>query len=271
MNNSNLLFDFYASQLGTGAEEHHKDCGAACAAMLIPPYTGRTIGVDRLYNQVNPDGDNNLTLYQVANGLRTNVVPCEILTFTKLDIYKELGSRKPIISLINYAAFRKKIGNTYDKYFNGGHFVVIAGLSTTLKGMVVYINDPLWPNANGGQGISVPILDFIYCWDAAINDGNSSCIGIVPTLPIPDILTPTPPPPSSDCLYEVSILTALKIRKSPIRGTDNWTGRLLNVGDIKQIYAEKTYDYKNKWGAIMPDKSEWVAMIYLGNTYARKI
>ena len=269
MNNSNLLFDFYASQLSAGATEHHRDCGAACAVMLIPPYTGRTVGVDRLYNQVNPDGDNNLTLYQVANGLRTNGVSCEIRTFTKIDIYKELGYRKPIIALINYAAFRKKIGNTYDKNFNGGHFVVIAGLSTTLKGMVVYINDPLWLDADGGQGISVPILDFMYCWDAATNDGNSSCIGIVPTLPIPGVPIPLPPP--SDYLYEVNILTALKIRKSPIRGTDNWTGRLLNIGDTRKIYAEKTYDYKNKWGAILPDKSEWVAMIYLGNTYARKI
>jgi hypothetical protein len=264
----NPFFDIpFVSQVGVGSDAHRSDCGAACVSMLVKGYTGISITVDKLYDEMNKSGDGYLSVQNLQSCLQVHGVP----TYWKpgctlLDLFSFISNGQVPIVLFNYETWASILkGGVWDKNFKGAHFGIVAGMDSRY----FYINDPLWPTGST-MPISIKHKDWIKVWDAASLDGNVPGGAIIPMLSVPEIV-PEPPPivHPTGVKYKV-IVSDLKIRLSPMKTSSNWTGLMLKAGTIKTTYEERI-ENKNIWVRILPNSEQWIAVFFQGETLAIKV
>jgi len=258
MKEVNLLSVPYTSQIGSGANEHGADCGAASASMLIKAYLNKTVPVDALYNLVSKEINGYLSINQVQGILSYYGITTEWRSdMSKYNLINILIDAKPCIVLFNYAAFRQKYGKTSDMNFNGAHFSVMMGVDTRC----FYLNDPDWLDQNG-YALAIKHDSWMYAWKAAASDGNPVCGAIIPTVSLDGIVV-DPTNDGAEIIYTVRILAriGLFIRTSPKKTVSNYTGKAIAYNKTVDIYKESK-DGNNLWGAINSNCSEWIALVY---------
>lgn len=153
----------YIGQVGTGANEHGNDCGAACAAMIIK-FAGLPVPtVDALYNEINPINDKYLSVGGVMGALLSRGIDCDWDAGVSTERLRQIvNDGNPCIALIKYGDLSKIRPNT----FKGSHFVVVIGVDDS----TVTINDPL-NTPTSGEGVKIPRAMWDDCW-TGLDDGN---------------------------------------------------------------------------------------------------
>jgi len=203
----------YTAQLGSGADAHFNDCGAACSAMLIEAYTGATIPVDVLFSECIPGGDVSLSAIQLMNVLQKHGVKTEWKAFLEeVGLYKILSAKKPFIALILYGVL-VNAGLVELKNFRGFHFVVVVGIDTDS----VIINDPLYTSP-AGKKVVIPLAIFMQAWREAGADpqANPACGAIIPIAPLTERSIAAPlSAPVVGTKYRVTASDGLNVRSGP--------------------------------------------------------
>ena len=106
--NVSLLNVPYVSQLGTGADQHVSDSGAACGSMLVQAYTSKVLSTDAFFNQTGQTRDTSLTLAQISSTLRNNGVAVEQRSGLKVaDLILTISSARPAILLIKQGVLQE--------------------------------------------------------------------------------------------------------------------------------------------------------------------
>lgn len=257
----------YVSQLGPGADTHRNDCGAACLMMLLKAYGLSNISVDDLYLKANIEFDEYLddvtlrraaakfNLYLTNQTITSHAQVIDLLTF---DL--------PIIALINYGVLKIHGYVTSDKRFTGAHFVVIIGY----KPDYYIIHDPLlrWSTETGTD---VSIVAFMNAWYANNLQGNPPHFALVPQIQLGENLV-AKDKFDNTALYQVRVISdiGLYIRSEPYIDDETLTGKAAPTGAVYYIYhiVSNAYGY---WGAIRPDKTEWICMYRLGHPYVKRL
>ncbi len=157
----------YASQLGTGADAHANDCGAACAVMLLRAYQKTVLTPDEFYTRFSFQGDPFLSVTQI----RTAIGSLGLLTDFKAtlsiqDIFAALASSKPLIVLLRYKVLYD--AGLTEKSFLGPHFAVAVGIDCKY----IYIHDPLYTDPLVGEAHPYPLDVFWQAWKEVANDPN---------------------------------------------------------------------------------------------------
>jgi hypothetical protein len=229
----NILPIPYVSQLGSGADQHSNDSGAACGAMLIRAYTAKVITPDDFFNQSGQSADNSLSFTQISNVMNTNGVPVEMRTALKLsDLALILASGRPAILLVKQAVLQQA-GLTPETY-TGAFNVTAVGLDVN----GVYIHDPLRKDASG-QAQAVPWLTLYQAWTQGAGYERAALV------------------PRVQLIRRVKITaTKLNVREqpnanAPLAGT-------ANVGEVYAITAQK-----DGWGQI--GDGRWVSLSYVAD------
>lgn len=153
----------YVGQVGTGANEHGNDCGAACAAMIISAAGMDFVSVDAIYNEINPKNDTYLSVGGVMSVLSRRGIDVDWdanIPTSRLKSYTDSG--RPCIALIRYGA----LSGIRPNKFTGSHFVVILAVDDYF----VTIHDPL-NTPTTGENVRVPRVMFDTSW-STVGDGN---------------------------------------------------------------------------------------------------
>lgn len=192
----------YIGQVGTGANEHGSDCGAACAAMILA-YAGKPVSsVDALYNEAKPSGDGYLWVSDIMQMLFKRSIDCDWdapVTTDRLVALVKAGN--PVIALIDYDELEAIRPNS----FNGSHFVVVYDGDDKN----IYIHDPL-NSPTSGANTKVPRA----MWDKAwtnLDDQNPDRGAIIVNL---QMVIPEPEPPVVASDYATTTVN-LKVRRTP--------------------------------------------------------
>lgn len=136
----------WRSQLGSGADKYHNDCGAACVSMLVSAYTQQNISVDEIYARIQPNSDTYLSVAQLKNACALygiNMIASYDLS--KEYYWQSMIDKTPSIALINYKPIVDAKLADDNITFTGFHFVVVVGLDAD----GVLIHDPLFKTDNG--------------------------------------------------------------------------------------------------------------------------
>ncbi len=177
----NLLPVPYVSQLGTGADLHRNDCGAAAAIMLLRAYLdGFTLTPDEFYTRFAvPGPDPYLSVTQLRNALGSLGLLTDFKAgLSTQDLFAALAQGKPAIVLLRYKVF-EEAGLT-EKHFEGPHFAVVVGMDIRH----VYLHDPLYTNPVDGNAHAYPLDLFWKAWKEVAADSripNPECSAILPT------------------------------------------------------------------------------------------
>jgi hypothetical protein len=235
----------YVGQVGTGAQEHGNDCGAACAAMVIKYATGSTPTVDQLYNEINPKNDTYLSVGGLMSVLEKRDIDVDWdagVSTNKLKEYIDTGY--PCIALIKYGA----LAGIRPNKFTGSHFVVV----TAVDDYYVTIHDPL-NTPTTGENIRVPRVMWDKCW-TGLADQNPDRGLIICSVKNP-ITSPGGSPLPEPISEYVTVLTALKVRLEP-------NTNLPEIGAVKKNMRLK------KAGPVLPGtgtvKGWQPVIVYLG-------
>ncbi len=155
----------YVSQLGTGAELHHNDCGAASAIMLLKAYFNLQITPDEFYTKFGIPGDPFLSVVQLRNALGSIGLLTDFrASLTVQDLFAALAAGKPPIVLLRYKIL-EQAGLTEQK-FDGPHFAVVVGMD--IKS--IYVHDPLFTKQEDGNAHAYPLDIFWNAWKDTVND-----------------------------------------------------------------------------------------------------
>ncbi len=236
----------YVSQLGTNADEHNNDCGAASGVMVIKAYTGENVSVDQFYNETGISYDGYLSATQIIKVLSQHKVGSQWRISNMQELMTNLRSGKPIICLVSYKTIRDSIST--ESSFGGFHFLLAIGYDTKN----IYVHDPLWKE-QGGKEFSIPYDIFEKAWKDAGKDPtqNPSFGCVIPTYSIGEA-TPTQYPK-----YKVTA-SVLNIRSTPdSSNSSNIIGKLYK-NDIVTISEIQT----DKWGKLY-GRTGWIHTDYV--------
>lgn len=155
----------YVSQIGSGADAHSNDCGAASAIMLLGAYFNLKMTPDEFYTRFGIPGDPFLNVVQLRNALGSlGLLTDYRATLTVQDLFGALAAGKPPIVLLRYKVL-EEAGLT-EKKFEGPHFAVVVGLD--IKN--IYLHDPLYTNPADGNAHAYPLDIFWQAWKDVAND-----------------------------------------------------------------------------------------------------
>ena len=231
----------YVTQLGTGAEAHKNDCGAACAVMLLRAYTDTTMTPDQFYTTFNIQGDPYLSVPTLRNALgKLGVMTTFKGALTMADLFNTFATGKPAILLIRYKTL-EDAGLT-EKHYEGPHFAVAVGMDTKN----VYLHDPLYTNVSDGEAHPYPLDIFWKSWKDVAADSrfpNPERSAIIPIVGLgyrmerPVVVT----------------IPTLNVRIGPGLGNKI-------VGTVKKGQVLKVIREVNGWGEI--DVDRWIYLSY---------
>ncbi len=169
----------YISQLGQGADNHHNDCGAASAVMLLAAYLNLQITPDEFYTKFAIVGDPFLSVTQLRNAMGSLGVLTDFrATLLLQDLFAALAARKAPIVLLRYKVLHD--AGLTEKSFEGPHFAVVVGMDVKN----IYIHDPLYTNPTDGAAHTYPLDIFWKAWKDVANDPqypNPERSAIIPT------------------------------------------------------------------------------------------
>ena len=145
----------YISQLGSGADLHHNDCGAASAIMLLGAYLNMQMTTDEFYTKFGIQGDPLLSVVQLRNAMSSLGLMSDFrVSLTVQDLFAALAAGKPPIVLLRYKLL-EQAGLTEQK-FDGPHFAVVVGLD--IKSF--YFSARFIPRRENGNGTAFPLIFF---------------------------------------------------------------------------------------------------------------
>ncbi|MFA5036407.1 MAG: cysteine peptidase family C39 domain-containing protein [Candidatus Izemoplasmatales bacterium] len=235
----------FISQLGSGADKFHNDCGAACVSMLVSAYTQQNVSVDEIYSRIQPNADTYLSVTQLKNALAwydINVISSYDLS--KEFLWSKTIEKKPFIALISYKPIHDANLDD-DTTFTGMHFVVVVGLDAD----GVLIHDPLVHNEVGG----FRHLPF-NVYDAAVRSAGAGVL-IVPTKPLGESQS------TNSVNYLVTVETRY-VRTAPSTVTGVWV-MSKQAGDIVSI---EELNSAGTWGRLT-GTTYWMYMSGLVKSY----
>jgi uncharacterized protein YvpB len=230
----------YVSQLGSGADAHSNDCGAASAVMLLRAYLNLTMTPDDFYTKFAISGDPFLSVTQITNAMSSLGLLTDFkATLSLQDIFAALAAGKPSIVLLRYKVL-KDAGLT-EKSFEGPHFAVVVGMD--IKN--IYLHDPLYTDPNVGNAHPYPLNIFWQAWkEVATNPfPNPERSAIIPVNGIGFGLSRK---------VRVTIAT-LNVRSGP-----NTTYAV--VGVLKKDQIVDVSREISGWGEVEPNK--WISLSY---------
>lgn len=235
----------YVSQLGTNANEHNNDCGAASAVMIIKAYTGEDVTVDQFYNETGISYDGYLSASQLISVLSKHKVGAKWIISNMQSLMENLRNGKPCICLVSYKTIRDSIAT--ESQFAGFHFMLAIGYDTKN----IYVHDPLW-TGEGGKEFAIPYAIFEKSWkDAGANPLANPAYGcVVPNFAIAEAI------PTAYPKYKVTA-TVLNVRSTPDSSTSTNIIRKLYYGNIVTISEINS----NGWGKIYGNTG-WIYMAY---------
>jgi hypothetical protein len=232
----------YVSQLGTGADAHRNDCGAAAAIMLLRAYSNNLqITPNEFYTKFAISGDPYLSVPQLRAALGSLGVQTDFRTNLSVqDLFAFLAAGKPAIVLLRYKVF-EEAGLT-EKAFDGPHFAVVVGMDVKN----IYLHDPLYTNPADGDAHSYPLDLFWKAWKEVATDPNfpnPERAAIIPRTGVGFRL-----------IRKVKVnISSLNVRKEPMPGA-----KLL--GTLKRDQIVEITREMNGWGEI-PDVG-WISLTY---------
>lgn len=236
-----LLSVPYISQLGTTADRHANDCGAACAAMLLAAYQKASITPNEFYTRFNIPGDPYLSVPQIRSAMNQLGLISEFRAAMSIpDLFNLVATGKPAIVLIRYKILYE--AGLTEKSFQGPHFAVVVGLDPKF----VYVHDPLYTDPVLGEAHPYPLEIFWESWKAAGSDPsfpNPERAAIIPLLGIG---------------FQVDRVVKIHTPSLNVRSGPGLTERVVGTvkkGDMLPIFREV-----NGWGEISPDR--WIKLSY---------
>lgn len=176
----------YRSQWDPDASDHESDCGPTCVTMLLNGQ-GMTMTPDDVYQFIGPKGRRQFTNF---TDLRNAALGGGSLTLTYKQYRNEqealhglqetIDAGKAFIALVKYEPWKSFTGNP----FNGGHFVVVVGYSSTH----IFIHDPLfglWAARDTGNYYRITNRRFMLGWGgfAITENPNFACLITDKTFP----------------------------------------------------------------------------------------
>ena len=235
----------YVSQIGTGANEHNNDCGAASGVMIIKAYTGEPITVDQFYNETGISYDGYLSASQLINVLSKHKIGAKWTISNMQSLMENLRNGKPAICLVSYKTIRDSVAT--ESRFAGFHFMLAIGYDTKN----IYVHDPLW-TGEGGKEFAIPYAIFEKAWkDAGANPVLNPAYGcVVPNLAIAEAI------PMAYPKYRITA-AVLNVRSTPDSSTSTNIIRKLYANDIVSISSIDS----NGWGKIYGNTG-WIYMAY---------
>jgi len=229
----------YVSQLGTGADLHSNDCGAASAVMLLRAYQKVSLTPNDFYTQFNISGDPYLSVTQLQRALNTMGLLNEFHSGLSIqDLFSLIASGKPAIVLIRYKVLYE--AGLTEKTFQGPHFAVVVGLDPKY----IYIHDPLYTDPTVGEAHPYPIDIFWKAWKEVALD---------PSFPNPERSAIVP---AAGIGFQVSHkvkvnISSLNVRSGP--GLNMSVAGTVKKGEVYAISREM-----NGWGEIGLNK--WIKL-----------
>lgn len=231
----------YVSQLGTDADLHANDCGAASAVMLMRAYQKSSMTPDHFYTQFGIPGDPYLSVTQVRNALSSMGIPSEFRAGMSIpDLFNLMASGKPAIVLIRYKVLFE--AGLTEKSFQGPHFAVVVGLDPKY----IYIHDPLYSNPMLGEAHPYPLETFWQAWKEVAAD---------PSFPNPERSAIIP---LSGIGFQVSRKVRINISSLNVR-----SGPGLNMGVVGSVKRGEIYPITrevNGWGEI--GFNQWIKLSF---------
>jgi len=231
----------YVTQLGVGADTHKKDCGAACAVMLLRAYTDTIMTPDQFYTDFNIQGDPYLSVPTMRNAMgRMGVLTTFKAGLTMANLFDTLATGKPAIVLIRYKTL-EDAGLT-EKNYEGPHFAVAVGMDTKY----IFLHDPLYTNVSDGEAHPYPLDLFWKSWKDVARDSkfpNPERSAIIPAVGL-----------GYHMERAVVINTSvLNVRLGP--GLNNKIVAKVRKGQVVKVTREV-----NGWGEI--DVDRWIYLYY---------
>ncbi len=156
----------YVGQVGSGANEHYNDCGAACVGMIIKFAGLEFTSVDAIYNEINPVNDSYLSVGGLIGVLLSRGIDCDWDAGVSTDKLVALVQKAPCIALIKYGDLEAIRPNKFD----GSHFVVVIGGDDEN----IYIHDPL-NSPTSGENVCVTRALWDDAWTGLDNDNPGNC------------------------------------------------------------------------------------------------
>ncbi len=231
----------YVSQLGTGADLHSNDCGAASAVMLLRAYQKVVLTPNDFYTQFNISGDPYLSVTQLQRALNTMGLLNEFHSGLSIqDLFSLMASGKPAIVLIRYKVLYE--AGLTEKTFQGPHFAVVVGLDPKY----IYIHDPLYTDPAVGEAHQYPIDIFWKAWKEVALD---------PSFPNPERSAIVP---AAGIGFQVSRKVKINIFSLNVR-----SGPGLNLSVVGTVKKGEVYAISremNGWGEI--GLNRWIKLQY---------
>ena len=231
----------YVSQLGTDADAHANDCGAACAVMFLRAFQKATISPNEFYTQFNISGDPYLSVTQIRNAMKSLGILTDFRAgLTIPDLFNLVASGKPSIVLIRYKTLFE--AGLTEKTFQGPHFAVVVGLDAKY----IYIHDPLYTDPLVGEAHPYPIDNFWQAWKDVASDPsfpNPGRSAIIPTVGL-----------GFQVMRKVKVnISSLNVRSGPALN-------LSVVGSVKKGDVLAISREVNGWGEI--GFNQWIKLSY---------
>jgi len=231
----------YVTQLGTGADVHRNDCGAACAIMLLRAYFNVSITPDEFYTRFNISGDPYLSVPTLREAMgNLGVLTTFKAGLTMMNLFNTFATGKPAIVLIRYKTL-EDAGLT-EKHFEGPHFAVAVGMDTKY----IYLHDPLYTNPSDGEAHPYPLEAFWKAWIDVAHDSrfpNPERSAIIPAVGLG---------------YRME--QAVKINTSALNVRVGPGLSYAVVGKVKMGQVVKIIREVNGWGMVEPDR--WIYLAY---------
>ncbi len=238
-----LLAVPYVSQLGSGAEAHKNDCGAASAIMLLRAYiTNFQMTPDEFYTRFAiPGTDPYLSVTQLRNALGSLGLLTDFKANLSIpDLFTHLAAGKPLIALLRYKVF-EDAGLT-EKHFEGPHFAVVVGMDIKY----VYLHDPLYTKAADGEAHPYPLELFWRAWKEVATDPrvrNPERSAIIP---------------SAGIGFKLSRRVRINISALNVRASGGLNAPV--VGKLKRGEVVEIVREMSGWGEI--EGQGWIALAY---------
>ncbi len=231
----------YVSQLGSVADAHSNDSGAASAVMIMRAYQKSSMTPDEFYTEFNIPGDPFLTVPQIQNALKTMGILTEFRSGLSVpDLFNLMASGKPAMVLIRYKVLYE--AGLTEKSFQGPHVAVVVGLDPKY----IYLHDPLYTDPTIGEAHPYPIDNFWQAWKEAATD---------PSCPNPERSAIIP---TTGIGFQVSRKARINIPSLNVRSGPglnmSWVG-IVKKGEVYAITREV-----NGWGEI--GFNRWIKLDY---------
>jgi hypothetical protein len=231
----------YVSQLGTGADTHANDCGAASSIMFMRAYQKSQMTPDEFYTQFNISGDPFLSVTQMQSAMNKMGLLTEFRAGLMIpDLFNLIASGKPAIVLLRYKVLFE--AGLTEKSFQGPHFAVVVGIDPKY----VYIHDPLYTDPLVGEAHAYPIDTFWQAWKEVAAD---------PSFPNPERSAIIP---KTGLGFQVSRKVKVNIPSLNVRSGPGFNMSL--VGTVKRGEVYAVGREVNGWGEI--GFNQWIKLSF---------